>query len=362
MIYFVYSLFTLSVALFFSRCDEKTKVFIYFSIVLVISFVIGFRIPEVGTDTISYINIFSYPGNYREPLFSEFILLLKSFGMTSEYFIFLMTFLNVAILHYAGYKWNNRNILILLYFFSSTYVLYSFSLNIMRQGIAISISILSAYLVYRKKYLASIFLCLMALVFHSTAVFYMPAVAFVSLLGRDHFPKKIIIFLLALLIGFYVFPAVNILEPIVRGYFSGQRILITVLNYLKQIEANPWLTFSSIFAILLYFSYWLLCHKVQFSNKLHFLLNYYFVGFVSCTPFVYIHLVYYRLAWYFFALEPIIILSLISELWPRFHHVDRKIKYIISFLIVVLPFLYLFKTYYITGGIMREVSFDTIIF
>ncbi|MBO7913688.1 EpsG family protein [Vibrio sp. G41H] len=364
MIYFLYNLFTLLLMTSLNRFPDLYKKYFYFSAVVIFTIIFGFRDPSLGTDTVSYIDIFHQPDGYREFWFGQFVHLTRSLGFTPETFIFIMTFLVVFTLHYGYYKWHKRDLLILLYFVSSTYMLYSFSLNIMRQGIAISLSILSAYYLYKRKYFFSIVGVLLSLVFHSSAIFAIPALLVSSFLGRQRLNIYNLLFLYSTLAFFILFPIVDVFQLFAKSFLSDTFVGVTILNYFKKTDPNPWFTFSSIFIIVVFNFYWMSAKRIEYSEKVHFLVNYYFIGFISCSPFIYMHLVYYRLAWYFMILEPLILLLIFTHLFVYLKQIRDKdyIKRMLEMIMIIFPFLYMFKTYFLTGGIMRAVDYGTSIF
>jgi hypothetical protein len=244
-----------------------------------------------------------------------------------------------------------------IYMSVSSYTLYSFSLNIMRQGVAVSLALIAAYFFYSKKYTSTLIFSLLAASFHSSALIVLVVFFILHFLKEKEFSYSFWLIGILVYTIFLLFPAVDTFTYIFDFLGKDNNIAKTYfrhLNYFSVGDEGPWLRFSSFVVIIISFSYIniksLAAERVR-SNNLDFLLKYYFVGFVLLSPLAYAHLMYYRLAWYFFAVEPLIIALIFQRLvLPRLNDSKSKMFCLISLFFFV--FLYFFKTYFYTGGII----------
>jgi hypothetical protein len=155
-------------------------------ILLVVS---AFRTKNVGTDTITYVNMFvtrSYDVEV-ESGFKLWIDLIREFTKENQIFIFLTSFLQLITLYYSLFRLSKNVSLSVLLFFGLG--LFFFYLSGMRQSVALSFFILSLYEYKQRKYIQAISFFAISLLFHSTVVMYLPICL---LLDRVNIPSRVV--------------------------------------------------------------------------------------------------------------------------------------------------------------------------
>lgn len=152
---------------------KKKSQSLYFFTIFFLSILIGFRGLEVGPDTLTYETIFENIGEhniytYPEPGWVIFNLIIFKIGGSFHLMLWLSA---ILILYYISKSIQrySPNILLSIFLLYSLYFVF-YSMNIVRQIVAVSI-VLYAYtkLIERKNKLFFIYICLAAL-FHYTAI------------------------------------------------------------------------------------------------------------------------------------------------------------------------------------------------
>ena len=181
MIYLV----TFALSYFFGRkAGEVTEKSFFWCFLAIMPFCVtaAFRAPSVGTDVEVYaLPMYEYAswcslpemltGRYQgavEPLFSIYVwLTTKVFG-SLEAVLFFLQFASVAPFSYAVFKLAPSQLGSSLLLYGLAF--YGFSLNIMRQSIAISILCVALILLLRGRKLCPLLLIVLAAGFHQTAL------------------------------------------------------------------------------------------------------------------------------------------------------------------------------------------------
>ncbi len=241
--YFLYDLIYFSVAycsllfLIFSLSGSKNnfdqaraavfteKLVIAFSILLIL--LVGFREFNVGTDTGNYFRTWLYDQDLLEGrsdfAFYYMMAFIRIFSESYQVFLLVIASLFYAI-NYKSLKNFSRyfetNILFVFFIFLSLFFSLSTSINVVRQGLSLSILFLGLSFFPQKKR-SVIILCLIASVgFHVTSI--IPILLF-SLIGK--FKKVstkyyIALFLLGIILSYFNFSLLNI-SPILESILSG---------------------------------------------------------------------------------------------------------------------------------------------
>lgn len=275
MIYIYNAISILAVGLLFKKQlynDKKKKKFLMFAFMQM--FIIqALRSPDVGTDTMHYVNVYKNFQNseYYEFLFTHFepgfkwlYLILKHFNCTQQWLLVVVSAITMYGFAYFIYK-NTKNPWISTFIFACMF--YPNSFNIMRQYMAISIAINSFPYVIDKKYIKGSILILIGTLFHSTAF-----LMFIPMLFRIIKNWKIIRnLIIASTVIFFAFGTriVSLLLP-----FLGKEFYLTGFEVSRIFRMTTVLTF--VFAILIwYFA------KTMKDERYKTLLN-----LLSCVAFV----------------------------------------------------------------------------
>ncbi|MPX92115.1 EpsG family protein [Salinivibrio sp. VYel1] len=152
----------------------------------------AFRGKEYGLDIETYYNIFLDPDYYRldEPLLVLINSLLSI--ASNDLFWFNLTYallINVT-LYYFFYK-TSENFVICFILFSTSFLFYQFNLNIFRQGLANTLSVLFMVMFYRNKIYCSLLLLLPVFLHKSSVIFFL-----YFILSHFRINKNLVIFIL----------------------------------------------------------------------------------------------------------------------------------------------------------------------
>lgn len=192
--------YLVTILCFFSFCIQQIRIkeyktfiigssYCFFCLLLIVS---CFRYG-VGTDFFNYKDIFDY-NHPIEPLFSLFIKITKILGGNYSVFvfwIFAVTFcLKVFVFYKLGYK---KGFFLSLMLYCSFYYI-AYDINAIRQGMAMSVTLLACYYAYLDKKNTYIAICIIASLIHYTAIIFLP---FIFLLKYDRNKKMAIILLLS---------------------------------------------------------------------------------------------------------------------------------------------------------------------
>lgn len=194
--------------------QNKLGKFLIFLPLVSLIFLVGLREYNVGTDTGNYYNKL-WLGNSEINFSSEFMfdllaIILRNFDLSYTFFLFLVSFLFYVFLYGALKKYTKQfksNLFFAFFACLSLFFFLSMSINIIRQGISLSLLLFSYTLwVERKSKLFIFIFIFLALAFHLTSV------------------VPILIFIISIFFSKYKF-----LNFLVFIYFL--MILISYLNY-----------------------------------------------------------------------------------------------------------------------------------
>ena len=143
--------------------------YVFFSVIFFIS---SFRY-EVGSDYPGYKEIFEYDDPI-EPLFALLIKAVKYIGGNYEVFVAIIFILSFGLKLFVFRKLAFRKgfYLSMMLFCSFYYIAYE--MNAIRQGLAMSLTLLAVYYAYMRKKIKYITVCLLASFIHYTAFCFIP--------------------------------------------------------------------------------------------------------------------------------------------------------------------------------------------
>lgn len=160
--------------------NKKIGIFIYFVVIIGLSTFAALRDYSVGADLLAhkqnyfdlslryesigrYLSLFS--GEY---LFSSLVFLVSHITGSFRIAMFIFTFAPLSVLFYYGYKNNPKHMTLFLAAYLLTF--FNTSLNVIRQTMAITLTIPAFFLSRDKKIFVSIILILAASLFHLSAI------------------------------------------------------------------------------------------------------------------------------------------------------------------------------------------------
>jgi hypothetical protein len=249
-----------------------------------LSIFIGYRDISLGTDTISYYEIYTQVNSFDifiltgdlgydrvELVFVLIISIFKLIGFSYSFFLFFLTFLSMLILYFSTILMFDKKEfgagVVLFLLITSTFSFWSGHINILRHGIATSFFLLSLILLHRKKTIKSFVVFFISAGFHSFVLMVLPF---------WFFGKKVInlilkpIVVICLTLSFALLSPVEILESV--KFLSPK--LETLYLYTVS-ESKPFQLFSlsfimdcSIFFLIYMARYFKYITMSNFENKL----------------------------------------------------------------------------------------------
>ena len=251
-------------------------------------FLVGFREYNVGVDTQSYYKNL-WEDNIKVDFSGEFLLdlmalIFRYFDLSFTLFLFLISFLFYIFLYKALKKYTeiyNSNLLITFFSCISFFFFLSMSINVIRQGVSLSILLFACSLwLGDGNNRRILMLLLLSLAFHSTSI--IPFLIFLFCIFWGKFkvlPYFILFYFISIClayinIGFQNFSSIflDFLENNSRSnYFSGE-------DYGYQIGFKPqFVVFNTLFLLIgLYVRNGIL--NIHLKNKYDILMSYYIIS------------------------------------------------------------------------------------
>lgn len=204
MIYLIAGFFASFFSFFRNISKFKTEIFEFILLAYLI-FISTFRSVYVGADTLNYTDFFNNSPSlfdfdlkyldYLEPGFRFYLAIIKTISSHQEFFLFVSSLSCILPLYLGIKKLKLEYSLFSLALYFFIYFI-PYSLNALRQAIAMSIFIYALSFFKENKIIPIIFLTISAYLIHSTGVF----ILFCYLLYRLDYRKAIILSFLTLLI------------------------------------------------------------------------------------------------------------------------------------------------------------------
>ncbi|WP_376716868.1 EpsG family protein [Enterococcus hulanensis] len=177
-----------------AKLKNKEKI-LYIAYTVQLSLIAGLRSFTVGSDTLTYNNIFlstinkSYGTIISTSKFSGYELVMKLFSTllnsNNTLFLFFIALITNGIFFYCAYKLKISQPFCVVFFYFTFYYFFQ-SMNMTRQTFAMALCVLSLYLFSQKKIFLSLTTFIFALLTHSTSIV---AIIF-PVLYKIHWTKK----------------------------------------------------------------------------------------------------------------------------------------------------------------------------
>jgi len=311
----------------------QLKLLKYFSITLLI--IVGGLRFEVGADWYSYKNLFLSISNYsdvfnsrEEKLFMLIMFLSKNIINSYSFFIFILFniafLLKVKILNY----YSKDFFLSLLIYVSAIFLIYD--INGIRQGLAISLVLLSIPYILNKNIYKYLFLVLIATFCHTSAIIFLPF----YWIANIRFKKKFILQILTLVVVFSIPLREFVLNSSLLDYLFTFQRLSGYENFLFNSERNtsiPILSLAVFQRFVIFYLFWFYYDKLKCDKKLkNLLLNGYVISLIIFLIFSFSSEFAARLGFYYKSLELLIIPLIVSS----------QIKIINRVLLLILFLIY----------------------
>jgi hypothetical protein len=235
MVYLLTVLFIIILYVFLDKTTLKKslKKNIFFVITFLLLFLIsGFRSFNVGTDTMQYVNSYSFYSNYGfdvvrfgqiyEPGFMLLMILASKISGSARFFLLITSFfINFSVLHFIKAFSKDYLASICIYICSCQFLV---SMCMVRQFIAISIVLLGFKFLLKGQNFKFIIVCLIASMFHYFSVLFLMLLVFKKIRKID------VTFLLVLVMCFI---PIYLLFPQIMNYFFS-----TTSNYADYITSG----------------------------------------------------------------------------------------------------------------------------
>lgn len=217
--------------------------FIIILIILLLSFFIGTRDLNVGTDTLAYNNFFIYTNSNIETRISEpfFLLLAKTSYLFSDdfkLFAIIVTFISCLFYFLFYYLILKKDIISTNQKYYIIYVsfiimiispfFWNSQLNVMRIGIAIPILFLGSYFLYLNKPVKALLFFISSILFHFSMILFLPFIFMVYLKEK----KLVVIFVLLSILY------ISKLGEILFNILSNNLVSLEALQYYLNNATN----------------------------------------------------------------------------------------------------------------------------
>ena len=193
LIFFIY--------IMFKRYHKENSVAFCVIIFFILTIISGCRASTVGTDTHAYLNLFLINNDLlsgfanQEILFEFLCKFIGLFTTNAQWLLIVCSAItNFGVLYFAYF--NSKNVTLSIFLYISLYF-YFFSMNGVRQFVAIGIVLIASEFAKRRKIIPFIVLILLAIGFHSTAIFAL----ILWFVFDKKLSKKMIFFIAILLVG-----------------------------------------------------------------------------------------------------------------------------------------------------------------
>lgn len=165
------------ILVFVSMKKEKLRNIILVGQAAIFSVLYGVRQVGVGHDTLSYYTMYEdpdcFPAKYTvEPNFEVLVKILRGLSPNGTFFVWCLCLISVLFLALACYNfmYENKKYMNLLFvlIFCMPYTILM-QVNVVRQGIALSILLFGLSMIYRKKFIAGLIIAAWGCSFHYSA-------------------------------------------------------------------------------------------------------------------------------------------------------------------------------------------------
>ena len=287
--------------------DLRLLFFLFVSFVL-IAFA-GMR-GNIEPDYINYLDIFNHSTAQYHPSinieygFFQFNKLIHLLGLPFQTVVIAIAIPAILGKTYFFYRYSPSFGLSILIYFCGIFFLLDFIA--IRQGLALSIFLLSIPLIYQRHFFAYVMLMVLAAQIHISALLLIPCYFLFTLkIGAKT------LFTLIAICGI-----INILQvkiPLMDAVLNELPLPLATLAKVKIYLTQNDYSFVSIKQVFLAFAFvWMKVKNPQQNNMLHTLINIFVFGVLFATLFNGLPQLSFRMKWYFFATEAILIAYLVS--------------------------------------------------
>jgi hypothetical protein len=241
--------------------QNKLGKFLVFLPLVSLIFLVGLRGYNVGTDTGNYYNglwLGELELNFNsEFLFDLLAIILRGFELSYTFFLFLISFLFYVFLYGALKRYTTQfesNLFFAFFVCISLFFFLSMSINVIRQGVSLSILLFSYTLwVERKSNFWVLFFIFLALAFHLTSIIPILIFIFSVFFSRNKFFNfLVLIYFFVILVSYLNYGFLNI-SPLFLDFLGEDKRAgyFTDDDYSYQVGFKPQFVIFNTFFLLL---------------------------------------------------------------------------------------------------------------
>ncbi|EPN6882162.1 MULTISPECIES: EpsG family protein [unclassified Providencia] len=287
---------------------------IFISFIFVLLFT-GLR-GNVGQDIPNYKEIHKNITLYYDHIeygFYYLVIFFKWINLDFTFFIFFSSIFFIFLYYYALYKFLGVGLVIFAFLFIFCDLYMYFNMSGIRQGIALSIVLLSGYYAYKRNFIKFIILVFLATLFHKSAIVALLIYPIIKIRIQKHIRFYILLSVISLL-WIALFPSfiktTTLLSDIKASsmYLSDDYNELSISAYLIGIIRR-------VYPILLFFLFY---KKIKECPLTLSLFNVYLFGFIMyLLNYPILQDVTIRISSYFILFEPVLVISILSKITSK---------------------------------------------
>lgn len=325
-------------------CINRKLDGLFFNVWLFILFFISAFRYETGNDWYTYERIFDLSLDiktlFNNPTYYLFFLrdieigyrifnsLVKNFGGSLQTVFFITGFFSFISLKKFIERNSNHKTLSLLIYYSLFF--FNFNMSIIRQGIALSIFLLSFNLIQDRKFFKYVLMIGLASLFHVSSLILFP----IYFIGKLKFSKNtyILVFIIGLLIRIVGFDLLGIVIKILPHFILGDLLVyMTPNNYMNLISFGNIERLIMIFLIFRFGNY-----IINVKGNSNIFLNLYLIYVMINLVFFKNEVLVSRIRFYF-EISYIIILPIYIDVFKK--NIDKAIILSCIFIFSIIPII-----------------------
>lgn len=232
--------------LYRKRSKEISIVALIYMTILVL-----LRSENVGTDTLTYLNIFTESSRETEWLTTLLFAFVVKYNLESRMFLDILTIITYIVLPLLSYRYKIKLIHLLFFFFVLGF--FAMSMNIARQMASCCIVVLALSYVYEEENKKSVLffpLMLLASGLHYSSYFFFPCY-FARFVNIDKTKMIMIVSFIAPLLLFNVISIDNLTTKFLPVAYDGYR---SILNRNESVSLLGWILMAISLIVRIYLS------------------------------------------------------------------------------------------------------------
>ncbi len=334
MIYSLIFLFFVPFVFFYEyNIDHKIKLIFTILVLLILVILTGLR-GSVDGDYENYFDIYNkvtkyynYYSNIVEPGYIYINKFAYSIHLGFNFVLFIMAILTIMPKVNFFFIHSKNFPLTLIIFYSTIFFIFDFTQ--IRQAFAIGIFMCSLKYIINKNILMYLIFIIFASLFHYSALILLPG----YFLFNKNYNNNLLYFLVAVCT---IISVLQIKINLFDIFFENVQLADNVYGKLNYYQQSEIYSFISIKQVLFGFIFIFLKKSDFIQNKyLNILINLYIFGIVLTTALNQVSEVAYRIKWYFFWTECILVVSLVSH----FSKNIRPFKFALNLIFIIYYFI-----------------------